>query len=59
MNQAFQCYCRQKGDPRTSQVVEDACRKAREDAQLRLAKIQNNAHPEYKNGHPKSKEKGN
>lgn len=60
MNQAYKCYCKTKGDPsRRSPVVEDAVRTAREDAQLRLARIQNNKEPEYKNGHPKATEKGN
>jgi hypothetical protein len=39
-------------------VVEDFARKHREDCQLRLARITNNADPKYKNGHPKSAEKG-
>lgn len=41
-----------------SQVVEIAKQKFREDAQLRLARIANNAEPEYRNGHPKATEKG-
>lgn len=39
-------------------VVEDFARKHREDCQLRLARIQNGVHPDYKNGNPKDAEKG-
>jgi len=38
-------------------VVQSLARKFKEDAQLRLARIANNSHPEYKNGHPKNREK--
>ena len=39
-------------------VVQTLARKFKEDAQLRLARIANGAHPDYKNGHPKDREKG-
>lgn len=58
MNQAYICYLKQKGTPPTMDAVEDACRKNREEAQLRLARIHNGAHPDYQNGHPKDAEKG-
>jgi hypothetical protein len=51
MDQAFKCYIRQVGDKRTSDVQEDIMRKRREDALLRLAKIQNGKDPAYVNGH--------
>jgi hypothetical protein len=38
-------------------VVQNLARKFKEDAQLKLARIANNSHPLYRNGHPKSKEK--
>ena len=38
-------------------VVQQLARKFKEDLILNRAKIQNNSHPRYKNGHPKSKEK--
>jgi hypothetical protein len=44
------------GDSRC--VVQNLARKFKEDAQLRLARIQNGAHPDYKNGNPKDREKG-
>jgi hypothetical protein len=37
--------------------VQSLAKKFKEDAQLRLARIANNQHPDFKNGHPKSKEK--
>jgi hypothetical protein len=49
MNTAFQSYLRQRGDKRTSQVVEDAVQRRKEDALLRLARITNGKHPDYKN----------
>jgi hypothetical protein len=58
MDQAYKCFCKQKGESRRSQVVEDAVQRRKEDAQLRLARIANNAEPSHKNGHPKSAEKG-
>ncbi len=38
-------------------VVQDLARRFKEDAILRLARIANNSHPDYKNGHPKNREK--
>jgi hypothetical protein len=58
MNLAYTCYLKQKGTPPTMNAVEDACRKHKEDCQLRLARIQNGTHPDYQNGHPKDAEKG-
>jgi hypothetical protein len=58
MDQAYKCYCKSRGDSRKSQVVEDAVQRQKEDAQLRLARIANNAEPSHKNGHPKAVEKG-
>lgn len=49
MDTAFKCYIRQRGWLRTSKVVEDAVQRRKEDAILRLARIQNGAHPDYKN----------
>lgn len=53
MDGAFKAFVRRFG----TDVVEDFARKHREDCQLRLARIQNNAHPDYKNGNHKNKEK--
>lgn len=58
MNTAYKCYLKQKGTPPTMDAVEDVCRARREEATLRLARIQNGAHPEYRNGNPKDAEKG-
>ena len=61
MDTAFKCYIRQRGMRRTSDVVEDSVQRRKELATLRLARIQNGAHPEYqktnkchtcKGGHP-------
>ena len=54
MDGAYKAFVRVHG----TDVVEDFARKHREDCQLRLARIVNNAHPSYKNGHAKSKENG-
>lgn len=54
MDGAFKAFVRRHGIC----VVEDFARKHREDCQLRLARIANNAEPEYRNGHPKAAEKG-
>lgn len=53
MDGSFKAF--KKGDKTC--VVQDLARKFKEDAILRLALITNNAHPDYKNGHPKHKEK--
>lgn len=45
------------GSQRISNAVEQAKELFKEAAQLRLARIMNNAEPSYKNGHPKSFEK--
>lgn len=47
-----------KGHPIRGAVVEMAKQRFRDDAILRLAKITNEAHPAYINGHPKDQEKG-
>lgn len=54
MDGAYQCFKQQFG----AGVVEDFARKHREDCQLRLARIQNGADKNYKNGHPKDRENG-
>lgn len=41
-----------------SSAVEEVMARQKEAATLRLARIQNGTHPDYKNGHPKSAEKG-
>jgi len=51
MDTAYKCYLRQVGDKRTSDVQEDMMQKRRDDAQLRLARIQNGKDPKYANGH--------
>jgi len=53
MDGAYKAFIKVHG----TDVVEDFARKHREDAQLRLARIQNGADPDYQNGHPKNKEK--
>jgi len=58
MDQAFIYYTKFKGLGARSEVVEDARQRAKEDAQLRLARITNGVHPDYINGNPKDKEKG-
>lgn len=45
------------GSQRTSNAVELAKERFREAAAVRLARITNNAEPDYKNGHPKASEK--
>ncbi len=51
MSGAFKALVSEKGVG----VVNDLIRKHREDCQLRLARIANGAHPDYKNGNPKRK----
>lgn len=58
MDQAYKCYCKQRGESRKSGVVEDAVQRRKDEATLRLARIANNAEPSHKNGHAKAKEKG-
>ena len=56
MNTATKAYLRSKGYiPDTVLAARD---KHREECQLRLARIMNNAEPSHKNGHPKAEEKG-
>jgi hypothetical protein len=57
MDQAYKCYCKRRGDSARSQVVEEASQRIKDEAILRLARIQNNKEPGYINGHPKSEEK--
>lgn len=45
------------GSQRVSNAVELAKERFKEEAQLRLARIMNNAEPSHANGHPKSAEK--
>ena len=45
------------GSSRVSDVIEQQKAKHKEDCERRLARIQNGAHPDYKNGHPKHAEK--
>lgn len=47
-----------KGHPIRGAVVESAKQKFRDDAILRLARIANDAEPQYVNGSPKDAEKG-
>lgn len=58
MKGAYTNYLAEKGDSRYASAVEKVLARAKEDAELRLARITNGAHPEYKNGHPKDREKG-
>lgn len=52
MNTAIECYIKSKGAVSSrSPAQEEILLRRREDAQLRLARIQNGAHPEYRNGH--------
>ena len=53
MRGAYTQYCKEKGN-----AVEHAHALRKEEAELRLARIQNNKEPSHKNGHPKAKEKG-
>lgn len=56
MNDALLQFCRAKGSGRYDEIV--AAFKQNEERVLRLALIQNGAHPDYINGHPKDQEKG-
>lgn len=51
-------YCRMNGISRYTDAVEAIKARAKEDAERRLALIQNGKHPDYINGHPKDQEKG-
>lgn len=56
MNDALLQFCRAKGSGRYDEIV--AAFKRREELALRRALIQNGAHPDFLNGHPKDQEKG-
>jgi len=56
MQGAYTQFIKSKGY-KPSCAVDQAAAKHKEDCELRLALIMNNAHPDYKNGHPKHKEK--
>lgn len=57
MRGAYTQYVKSKGIKPTC-AVEEAHALRKEQAELRLARIQNNKEPSHKNGHPKSAEKG-
>lgn len=57
MRGAYYQYVRMNGVSRYTDAVEAVKAKAKEEAELRLARIMNNAEPAYKNGHPKHEEK--
>lgn len=58
MRGAYTNFIAEKGESRYIDVVERIKAKAKEEAELRLARIMNGAEPEYKNGNPKDREKG-
>lgn len=58
MRGAYTNLIAEKGESRYTYVVEQMRAKAKEEAELRLARIFNGKEPEYKNGHPKDREKG-
>lgn len=58
MRGAYFQYVRQKGISRYTDAVEAVKAKAKEEAELRLARIMNNAEPSHQNGSPKDAEKG-
>lgn len=58
MKGAYTNYLAEKGESRYTSAVEKVLARAKEDAELRLARITNGVHPEYKNGSPKDREKG-
>ncbi len=58
MRGAFTNFIAEKGESRYTDAVEQIKARAKEDAELRLARIFNNAEPAYRNGHPKDREKG-
>lgn len=51
-------YVRMNGISRYTDAVEAVNAKKKEDAELRLARITNEAEPSHQNGHPKDAEKG-
>lgn len=58
MRGAYTNYLAEKGESRYTDVVEKLKARAKEDAELRLARIFNGKEPGYQNGHPKDREKG-
>lgn len=58
MRGAYTNFIAEKGESRYTEAVERIKARAKEDAELRLARITNGVHPEYINGHPKDREKG-
>lgn len=58
MRGAYTNFIAEKGESRYTEVVERIKARAKEDAELRLARIFNGAEPDYQNGHPKDCEKG-
>lgn len=57
MRGAYTQFVKSKGY-KPSCAVDQAAAKHKEACELRLAMIQNGAHPDYINGHPKDAEKG-
>jgi len=58
MRGAYFQYLKQKGTSRLTDAVERAKARHKEDTELRLARIMNNAEPSHQDGHPKDAEKG-
>jgi hypothetical protein len=58
MRGAYFQYIKAKGMGQYSSAVEEVMARQKEAATLRLARIHNGTHPDYKNGHPKAEEKG-
>lgn len=58
MRGAYTNYLAEKGESRYTDAVEKIKARAKEDAELRLARIFNGKEPDYQNGHPKDREKG-
>lgn len=58
MRGAYHQYLRMNGISRYTDAVEAVNAKRKEDAELRLGRIMNNAEPSHQNGHPKDAEKG-
>lgn len=51
-------YIREKGISRLTDAVEAVNARRKEEAELRLGRIMNNAEPSHQNGNPKDAEKG-
>lgn len=58
MRGAYHSYVHMNGISRYTDAVEAVNAKRKEDAELRLARITNEAEPLYQNGRPKDAEKG-